>query len=242
MIRRQLMKTPVACILATAFSIVLLAPQDNLAYAEDGSVKPGINDKFLSDDLDIEEWTGRFEGESREIYANREAIVAALGLTEKQRVADVGAGTGFFSELLADAVGPNGLVWALEISPKFLAHLEERFAKSGHEQIEVVENSDRSTGLAESSVDLVFICDVYHHFEYPNDILENLKHVLRGGGTLVVVDFERVEGESAEWVFDHVRAGKSVFREEIEKAGFKFVDEIDIDGLKDNYILKFRRP
>lgn len=228
------------CILfATSF---VTWPQAVRAQAQGGSVKPGINEKFLSDDLDVEEWTGRFEGESREIYAHRKEIVAALKLEDAQRVADVGAGTGFFSELLAEAVGENGQVWALEISPKFIEHLKQRFDKAGLSQIEVVENTDRSTGLAESSVDLAFICDVYHHFEFPDDILRNLKYVLRGRGSLVVVDFKRIEGESKEWVFDHVRAGQEVFRAEIEKAGFVFVEEVKIDGLEDNYVLRFRAP
>ena len=212
------------------------------AQAHDGRIKTGINEKFLSQELDLKEWTEKFEGESRQIYARRNQIVDALKLEHRQSVADVGAGTGFFSELLAEAVGEYGQVWALEISPKFASHMRERFDKAGLSQIEVVENSDRSTGLAESSIDTAFICDVYHHFEYPADFLQNLRYVLRGGGTLVVVDFKRIEGESADWIFDHVRAGQEVFRQEIEKAGFRFVEEIKIDGLDDNYVLRFRAP
>ncbi len=211
------------------------------AHAEEGSVRPGINDKFLADELDVAEWTERFEGESREIYSLREKIVDALEVEVNQRVADVGAGTGFFSELLAKAVGPGGQVWALEISPKFAEHLRDRFAKAGLSQVEVVENSDRSTGLAESAIDLAFICDVYHHFEYPKAMLENLRHVLRSGGTLVIVDFERIPGTSKDWVLDHVRAAKEVFRAEIEEAGFAFRDEVEVEGLADNYVLRFTR-
>jgi len=222
--------------------IVFIALSSGHALAQGGSVRPGVNDKFLSNKLDVDQWTKRFEGESRQIYARRNEIVAALALESKQRVADVGAGTGFFSELLAEAVGPNGLIWALEISPKFIEHLQDRFAKAGLSQIEVVENSDRSTGLADSSIDLAFICDVYHHFEYPIAMLKHLAHVLRPGGSLVIVDFERIPGKTDDWILDHVRAGKEVFRAEIESAGFVFKDEIKIEGLEDNYILRFTHP
>ncbi|MFT5696117.1 MAG: putative methyltransferase [Myxococcota bacterium] len=232
------------CIRRLAFlllgSVFLLSAGSS--HAQQGSVKPGINDKFLADELDVDEWTGKFEGESREIYTHRNEIVAALKLEKKQRVVDVGAGTGFFSELLAEAVGESGQVWALEISPKFAGHLRERFEKAGLSQVEVLENTDRSTGLAESSTNAVFICDVYHHFEYPEAMLANLKFVMGPGAELFIVDFERVEGESKDWVFDHVRAGKEVFRAEIEAAGFIFKEEIEIEGLKDNYVLRFRRP
>lgn len=224
-----------------ALQIALISLTTGQATAQKGSVKPGINDKFLSSELQVDEWTKRFEGESREIYARRSEIVAALKLEDKQRVADIGAGTGFFSELLARAVGPNGQVWALDISPKFIEHMQDRFAKADLSQIDVMENSDRSTGLAESSVDLVFICDVYHHFEYPKAMLENLAYVLRWRGSLVIVDFERIPGESSDFIMEHVRAGKDVFRKEIEDAGFVFKEEIEIEGLEDNYILRFTR-
>lgn len=212
------------------------------ALAQGGSVKPGINDKFLSVDLDVDEWTKKFEGESREIYTHRGEIVASLGLEAKQRVADVGAGTGVFSALLAEAVGSNGSVWALEISPKFLEHLRERFSKAGLSQIEVVENTDRTTGLGDSSIDLAFICDVYHHFEFPEAMLKNLRYVIRSRGSLVIVDFDRIPGKSEPWILEHVRAGKDVFRAEIEAAGFRFKEEIEIEGLEDNYILRFTNP
>lgn len=221
--------------------ILLISLVSVHANAQAGSAKPGINEKFLSDELDIEVWTKRFEGESRQIYAHRNEIVAALRLEDKQRVADIGAGTGFFSELIAQAVGPNGLVWALEISPKFIEHMRDRFAKADLQQIEVVENTDRTTGLGRASIDLAFICDVYHHFEYPDAMLENLTHVLRPGGSLIIVDFERIEGKSTDFIMNHVRAGKAVFRKEIEEAGFLYKEEIKIEGLEDNYILRFTR-
>lgn len=210
--------------------------------AEKEKEKPGLNEKYLSPDLDVPTWTKRFEGESREIYVARNEIIAALDLKPKDRVADVGAGTGLFSPLLAEAVGPTGLVWALEISPVFAEHLRVRFKEAGLDQVEVVESSDRSTMLAESSIDLAFICDVYHHFEYPEEMLENLFYILRGRGHLVVVDFERIPGKTDQWILDHVRADKATFRAEIEAAGFIFEKEIPIAGLSDNYMLQFRRP
>ena len=224
-----------------ALQIVLISLPLLQATAQNNSVNPGINDKFLSETLEIAEWRKRFEGESRQIYAHRKEIVAALKLHDKQRVADIGAGTGLFSELLARAVGHNGLVWALEISPKFIEHMQDRFSQADLDQIEVVENTERSTGLAESSIDLAFLCDVYHHFEYPEDMLRNLAYVLRWGGSLVIIDFERIPGETSNFIMNHVRAGKDVFRKEIEEAGFSFKEEIKIEGLTDNYILRFVR-
>ena len=97
-------------------------------------------------------------------------------------------------------------------------------------------------GPAAASVDLAFVCDTYHHFEYPRSTLESLFTAIRPGGSLVILDFERIPGESDEWVLEHVRAGKEVFRREIESAGFQFEREVTVEGLKENYVLRFRRP
>jgi len=202
----------------------------------------GINANFLSEDLDVNEYVERFEGESREIFAERHAIIEALALSTGSRIADIGAGTGFFTALFAEEVGDDGTVYAVEISPKFLEHLRDRFDVEESTPVRVVEGTRSSVELPPSSIDLAFICDVYHHFESPQDSLASLHSAIRPGGSLVLIDFERIPGESPEWIFEHVRAGEEVFRAEIEAAGFAFTEEIQLEGLKDNYILRFVRP
>ena len=155
-------------------------------------------------------------------------------------VADVGAGTGLFMQPLADAVGSGGKVYAVDISHGFIQHLDERAMRAGLHQVQTVLCSDKSCELPERSVDLAFICDTYHHFEYPLNYMDSLYRAIRPGGTLVVVDFERT-AESTEWLLEHMRAGKETFSAEIETAGFELVVEIEVDGLVENYFLRFRR-
>ena len=202
----------------------------------------GINATFLSRDLDVEKYVERFEGESRAVYAQRNQIVEALELSPGDRIADIGAGTGFFSVLFAAKVGERGEVAAVEISPRFLEHLRELRDAQGIEQMRVVEGTARSVELVPSSIDVAFVCDVYHHFEHPQDTLASLHSALRPGGTLVLIDFERIPGESPEWLLEHVRAGREVFSAEIADAGFRARDELEIEGLDDNYVLRFERP
>jgi SAM-dependent methyltransferase len=205
------------------------------------SVKPGINQEFLRPELRVEEWIGRFETESREVFTAREAIVAAAGLEEGMRVADVGAGTGLFTRLFSDRVGAGGWVFAVDISPKFAEHLARVADASKLANITPVLCADDSVLLPPESVDLVFVCDTYHHFEYPDATLASIRRALKPGGRLVVLDFERIEGVSREWTLDHVRAGKETFRAEIEAAGFEFAGETDVEGLEENYFLMFRK-
>ena len=204
------------------------------------SVKPGINASFLDPDLDVDAYTQRFETESREVFAKRSAIARAVGLGPGMAVADVGAGTGVFVDFFARDVGPTGRVYAVEISAPFVARLRERAAARGTTQVEAVLGGERDIMLPEASVDAVFVCDTYHHFEYPQATLASIRRSLRPGGTLVIVDFERIEGVSRPWILEHVRCGKEQVIAEITAAGFRLRDEVPV-GLEENYLLRFTR-
>ncbi len=210
--------------------------------AEEVSIRPGVNDDFLGEEVDVPHFVGVFEGESREIAASKEALVAALHLRKGQDVADVGSGTGLFLPLLSEAVGRGGKVYALDISPAFLEHLEKRVLEEQLGPVEVRECSARSVELEPFAVDVAFVCDTYHHFEYPQSVLFSLYKAVRPLGKLYVVDFERIPGVSRQWVLDHVRANKDTVKKEIESAGFVFEAEEKIPGLRENYVLRFRRP
>jgi 2-polyprenyl-3-methyl-5-hydroxy-6-metoxy-1,4-benzoquinol methylase len=145
--------------------------------AQDQSVKPGINDKFLDSNLKVDEWMQKFETESREIFQQREKILAAVGLKRGMKVADIGAGTGLFTIPFAKAVGPEGKVYAVEIARKFLEHIHSRAQQAKMANVETVLCTERSVELPEASVDLAFICDVYHHFEFPKASLASLHKV-----------------------------------------------------------------
>jgi ubiquinone/menaquinone biosynthesis C-methylase UbiE len=122
--------------------------------------------------------------------------------------------------LFSAAVGPSGKVYAVDIAAPFLAHIARRAAAAGARNVEVVRGTARSIALPRASVDLVFVCDTYHHFEHPEQTLASIRRALRPGGALVVVDYRREPGKSAAWVVEHVRADQAAVIAEIEAAGF----------------------
>ncbi|OGI37931.1 MAG: methyltransferase type 11, partial [Candidatus Muproteobacteria bacterium RBG_16_62_13] len=174
-----------------------------------------------------------------EVYDRREAIVARSGVLPGMTVADVGAGTGLFSRLFARAVGPGGKVYAVDISRTFIDNVQRMSRAQGLNNVIGIVNSQTETGLAPSSVDLVFLCDTYHHFEHPEKMLASIHRVLKPGGILVVIDFERIPGKSSAWILGHVRAGREQVIREIEAAGFRLIDQPVL--LKENFYLRFRR-
>lgn len=204
-------------------------------------VKPGINDRFLDTTVDVSEWLGRFEIESREVYAARERVLDICDIKPGSVVADIGAGTGFYSRLFASAVGEEGWVYSVDISQNFLQHINDKSKEADVGNITAVLCTDRSVCLPPNSVDLAFICDTYHHFEHHESTLASLHKALKPGGTLVVIDFNRIPGKSREFLIEHVRAAKEVFQAEIVKAGFTFVEEVEVQAFEENYLLKFRK-
>jgi ubiquinone/menaquinone biosynthesis C-methylase UbiE len=202
-------------------------------------VDPKINDAFKKPD--VKTYVKKFESEDREPYARRHEIVAALGLTPGMVVADIGAGTGLFTRLMAEKVGAEGKVYAVDIAPEFLAHIAAYAKKNGKKQILTVRGDQETTNLPKASLDLVFLSDVYHHLERPQHILASLRESLKPGGKLVLVEFDRVQGKSTEFVLKHVRAGRSVFIKEIESAGFKRTTSPKAPALKENFFATFER-
>lgn len=209
------------------------------AAAQEESVKPGINDPFKNPD--VKDFQGKFEGESREVYAKRAAIVAACKLKPGMVVADVGAGTGLFTRLLAKEVGPAGQVYAVDIAPKFLEHVQKTCRDTGLRNVTPVLCNPDSVDLPPASVDLAFVSDTYHHFEFPQRTLASLHRAIKPGGRLVVVDFVRIPGKSSDWTLNHVRAGQETVEKEIAEAGFEKAGEVK-DLLRENYLVVFTRP
>lgn len=206
------------------------------AVAQEASVAPSINQNFKSADLDVEGWATRFTGESREAFHARMDVLKALGLKPGVTVADVGAGTGLYTRLFAQAVGPKGKVYATDIAPKFLAYIAQNAARDGLKNVETVKGGDRSTNLAPASVDVVFHSDVYHHFEFPDAMNADIRRALKADGRLYVLELAKAGGQSS-----HVRAPKENVIAEIEKSGFKLVEQVNVPGLRENYLLHFRK-
>jgi len=209
------------------------------AAKSETSVKPGINAEYLKPDLNASNWVERFEREGREIFDQRGEILAAARIRPGQDVADIGCGTGLFTPGLARAAGPRGKVYAVDIVPEFLRLVKQRAVEAGLGNIRTVLGTERSVELPVRAIDLAFICDVYHHFEYPAQSLASLHRALRPNGEVLVIDFKRVPGLSSEWVLNHVRAGQEVVTAEFEAAGFRKMEEVPL--LRDNYVLRFRK-
>lgn len=209
------------------------------------SARPGINEDFQGDGLEAEHFLERFEVEDRELFQRRGEICRMLGDSLKDHsrpltVVDVGCGTGAFMDALAEILGPQDTLIMSDTASKFAAMLQQKAAGLMEKSpkcpnIRVHTNTASSLLLERASCDAVFMVDSYHHVEFPDVFMNDVRHCLKPSGRLMVIDFEKIDGVSTEWVMGHVRAPKEVALSEITSAGFDLVLQRD-NWLKQNWI------
>ena len=218
--------------------IVLLLAGLLLAFAaaaQEQSVHPGINRYFL--DPNWQQWVNTFERPGREIYDRRHAIVAASQVRPGMAVADIGAGTGLFTRLFAPAVMPGGMVYAIDISSTFIDNILRTCREQGLSNVTGIVNTPTDIGLPAGSIDLAFITDTYHHFEYPRQTLASIHQALRRDGRVIIIDFRRNPRINPNWIMGHVRAGKARVIRELQDAGFRLVEDKPL--MRTQYFLVF---
>lgn len=158
-----------------------------------------------------------YEVPGRDASQQPDRVVAALALSPGALVADLGAGGGYFTFRLANAVGPDGRVYAVDIDPDMLGYLRDRVRAEKRENVEVIEAASDDPRLPESGVDLIFLCNTYHHLSDRVAYFSALHDRLRHRGRIAIVEY---------------RSGRHgtpmhVIREELREAGYRLADEHD---------------
>lgn len=131
-------------------------------------------------------WLERSERDKEEEPAK---LIAALGLKPGMVVADVGAGSGFHTFLMAPLVGDKGKVLAVDIQPEMLALVKQRAKKQGVTNVEPVRGTEDDPKLPANGVDMILMVDVYHEFARPYEMAEKMVAALKPGGRLAFVEF-----------------------------------------------------
>lgn len=194
--------------------------------ADEGKIDRATSEPYTGD-LSI------FEDPERDKKLQIERVMDALGIRAGTSVADIGAGSGWFTVRAAHRAGADGAVYAVEINADYLKHIEERAAKEGLANIRTVLGKEDDPLLPERSVDAVLILKTYHEFAQPVRVLQNLRRSLRDGARVGVID-RAGKGD------DHGVARDTVVAE-AARAGYALADEYDFvkdDGM--DYFLIFR--
>jgi len=135
-----------------------------------------------------DEYVKLLEGAERVARMQVDRVVGALALKPGMKVADLGSGSGLFTRPIADGVSPGGVAYAVDIDPGLLQIVDRRAQEAGIRNITIVQAAPEDPKLPES-VDLIFICDTFHHIESRGAYLRTLRKYLNPGGRVAVIDF-----------------------------------------------------
>jgi precorrin-6B methylase 2 len=133
-------------------------------------------------------WLDRPEREEEERPAD---VLSALDLHAGQVVADLGAGSGFFTFRMAPKVGKTGRVLAVEIQDAMIQTLRQRVAEQKITNVEIVKGAENDPHLPDAAVDVVLMVDVYHELSYPYEVMTAIRKALRPGGRMVFVEYRK---------------------------------------------------
>jgi ubiquinone/menaquinone biosynthesis C-methylase UbiE len=151
-------------------------------------------------------------------------LIASLDIKPGMTVVDLGTGAGYMLPYLSAATGTTGKVIAQDIFPDFLERAKKRGAAAGLTNVTYLLGTDKQTNLPEGSADLILVLDVYHHFDYPDRMLADLKRALKPDGRLAIVEYHKNEHSMANGrALEHIRLPEDDAIKEIEANGFKIV-------------------
>jgi SAM-dependent methyltransferase len=213
-------------------------PED--LYVEGTRTRDGIGRSFF--DREIAQVMGHLganwlERPTREKEERTALLIQLLGVEEDTDVADIGAGTGYFTFPIARKA-TKGTVHAVDIQPEMLEFIEARKRHENIENVQGVLGTIKDLNLEPESIDLAFAVDAYHEFSNPWEMLQSIKKALRPGGRLILVEF-RLEDPEVPIKLLH-KMSQAQARRELEAAGFEWVRTED--QLPRQHILIFRKP
>src|SRR5579862_999404 len=133
-------------------------------------------------------WLDRPERENEE---NPAKCIEALRLRKGDVVADLGAGSGFYSFRMSREVGPTGKILAVEIQDEMIAELKKRIARNSISNVETIKCTERDPRLPDAGVDLVIMVDVYHELAFPYEVMSAVRKALKPGGRVALVEFRK---------------------------------------------------
>lgn len=197
---------------------ILLASRSTVAGQE-----PPVSRGVHGNPADLGAYVARLLDPARDQWQRPTEVLAALALKRGQTACDIGAGPGYFTLRLAEAVGPEGRVYAVDIEPRILAALRDRLAESGTANVVPILGLPGDPLLPPATCDVALIVDTYHHFPDGPAYLRRLARSLRPGGRIVNIDYDKRPTPVGPPI-DH-RLSRHEFIKEAAAAGLEVVGE-----------------
>jgi ubiquinone/menaquinone biosynthesis C-methylase UbiE len=172
---------------------------------------------------DPKAYVAMLEDPARDAYQMPDAVLRALALRGGEVVADIGAGSGYFTVRLAAAVGPTGRVYGVDVDPDMVRHLNRRVRDTGITNVVSILSAPDDPLLPDASVDRFFVCDTWHHIEDQAKYLTLMKKMLKPGGEVVMIDFKKEATPMGPPL--EMRIARAALVQQMQAAGFRLAAE-----------------
>jgi len=179
-----------------------------------------------------------YEGFGRDRWQKPDQVIQVLSIQPGDSVADLGAGGGYFTFRLADAVGPTGKVYAVDVDRDMLDYIAKQSAAEKRENVITVAADYDDSKLPDASVNLLFTSNTYHHLENRTAYFERNSRVLRPGGRVAIIDLD--SSGWFMWLFGHSTEHDDIVRE-MNAAGYEVVGDHHFLS-RQSFIVFARRP
>ncbi|WP_309741855.1 MULTISPECIES: class I SAM-dependent methyltransferase [unclassified Chamaesiphon] len=180
---------------------------------------------------------GWLERPDRATEEQPQQMVAALGLKSTDVVADIGAGTGYISQLIAQQV-PDGKVLAVDVQPEMIELLKRRIDRAKIANIQTQLGNEQSPELAPESIDLAIMVDAYHEFGYPQEMMTGIVSALKPGGRIVLTEYR---GEDPKvFIKPHHKTTQKQIEREMKAVGLKLLKNESV--LPQQHLFFFGKP
>ncbi len=211
--KRLLMRIRITIVTVLTLSQSLLAAQN----------KPLSMEEMHRLHQDSKAYISFLDDPQRDAYQKPHEVIMALGLKQGEVIADIGAGSGYFTFRLAQHVGETGRVYAVDVNPDMILHMNRRIRDMKLRNVVTVLSAPDDPLLMDGSIDRFFICDTWHHIQNQQHYLALMKKMLKPGGQVIMIDFQKKESPVGAPM--EMRIAREDLIKQMEANGFKIAQE-----------------
>ena len=213
---------------AIVFALLAVAPRQGDAQSREGAQAPSSQTEQRTGHLFPPENLGLLESPDRATWQKPDQIMDALGIADGSKVADIGAGAGWFTIRLARRVGPNGIVYAQDIQRQMLEAIRRRVSREGLKNVQARLGTDTDPNIPPRAIDAILVVDVYDAVDDRVMFLRNLAASLRPNGRIGVVNYKPGQGGPGPAPTEGVRIESAAVEADAHAAGLRVLAREDL--------------
>ncbi|RKT38051.1 class I SAM-dependent methyltransferase [Thiocapsa rosea] len=238
--RRSILLLVVLCLLAAVPALAQSEPVTDSLYTFHAPSRDGIGKTYFGREISQvmgHQGAAWLERRTRVVEERPDRVVEGMGLAPDAQVADIGAGTGYFTFRIAEAI-PTGRVYAVDVQPEMLEVMQKRIERRAITNVTPVLGAEDDPKLPSESLDAVLLVDAYHEFAYPYEMMRGIRSALRPGGRVFLIEYRGEDPRIPIKPLHKMTQAQAIT--ELEAVGLRWVEALDI--LPTQHFMVFEKP